>query len=111
MREHKYKYWDGKVMSKPQAMVEFMIGAEIDQVGTMTFLQFIGLKDKNEVEIYDDDICRTSTGYTFKVEMIKFSLGVVNAGCFGYHNYPDCEVIGNIYEHGHLLDSESPHGK
>lgn len=77
-----------------------------------TLLQFTGLKDKNNKEIYEGDIIKTITDKPMVISWSdKFASFVINkdgwmfSHWFGEScNSEDCEVIGNIYENKDLLN-------
>ncbi|MDV7743636.1 YopX family protein [Enterococcus mundtii] len=93
-------------------------GGRIDrQFDEVELMQSTGLKDKNDVEIFERDIIKNSnrsTGYViylqqeagFVVVLKKsdYRLGHRNTG-ESYAEATNHEVIGNIYENPELLDS------
>lgn len=130
MREIKFRAWDGEHLLKDflVAGAEFCnaIGVLQDEefakknycVKEWKLMQYTGLKDKNGKEIYEGDIC---TVFTIRPTPIIF-----HNGAFGYFSADyimpnfisfagnsnfawmdgksdDIEIIGNIYEHPHLL--------
>jgi len=81
----------------------------------LKLMQFTGLTDKNGVEIYEGDICRThyweprEDGSTILSDKYKKYKNVIieykpkYLFC-GYTIHDWYEIIGNIHEHKHLLD-------
>lgn len=75
----------------------------LEPVDSETVGQYIGLRDRNGVEIYEGDIVNTTIpeGITFR-GVVKFKDGgfYVEAESTRLFNWPDYEilVVGNIYE-------------
>lgn len=74
-------------------------------------MQYTGLKDKNDKEIYEGDIIRHDWGlnkitfedYSFTAEQILTFDGKYNCNLYLSDIGSDCEVTGNIYENPELL--------
>lgn len=131
MREIKFRAWDTKSESMEY---EIAIGKGYGEDSYILFLglgetfiidddivkimQYTGLKDKNNVEIYESDICRCLGGSEFnghyeynRIYEVKWQgsgLEMMIDNCGYGWNYSSgfeyIEVIGNIYENPELLN-------
>jgi uncharacterized phage protein (TIGR01671 family) len=69
-------------------------------------MQYTGLKDKNGVKIFEQDIIKNDPG---KIAVVEFGMGKFFARCSCGMEYQNCdfsqtEIIGNIYENPELLE-------
>ena len=79
------------------------------KVEWLNWCEFTGLLDKNGKEIYEGDIISPCgcNYYDHKVKVVQYEQGKFNLNYHGYKDHDwEVKVIGNIYEHGHLLDNK-----
>lgn len=126
MREFKFRAWkDGEEVGFEYLSHETMCGSVFnisvagcdsyfDAIDNCLIEQYTGLKDKNNVEIYEGDILYSEEVY-FKVKWSE------KGACFGlvyYNNDPanegfysyvmkEFEVVGNIHQNSELLEKQN----
>ena len=111
-REIKFRAWD-KINNKmyPIAGISFtnkdtwlqinekqIMGANFKEIEIM---QYVGLKDKNNKEIYEGDIVKIDE--TEDIDVVKWSDGKEFCIGFGLFSCFEYEVLGNVYENPELL--------
>lgn len=119
-----FRVFDNKVYRSSLANDEFRknrietIHFVEDELNDFILMQSTGFKDRNEVEIFEGDVVEYSLplGYNGKgVVVFDEERGWFNIAGFyaGIYDYPTIafsegtdgfKVIGNIYEHKHLLE-------
>ena len=123
MREIKFRAWhkEKKIMGEVLGIdilhkEIFFSNGDVDCCGFadlkyIELMQYTGLKDKNNKEIYEGDILFESFGEKYyKVVFENGSFRAEFEGDFEEHSFDlidvvaqGCEVVGNIYENPELL--------
>jgi len=93
-REIKFRGWFEDIGMQPITDIET----------SCTLMQYTGLKDKNGLEIYEGDVLSYADGVRRFVVEWQGNYPDFNYG-WNFGNRSDFEVIGNVYEHPHLLDN------
>ena len=126
MREIKFRAWNKqkKEMMKVSSISLENKEISVKDFGTYHFfrikdtelMQYIGLKDKNNKEIYEGDIVLVKPGgtSTWYKTVVKFKEGAFIASLIDGEDYiyifnrgfdsNDFEIIGNIYKNKKLLE-------
>ena len=135
MKEIKFRAWlkEDKKMVNVETMdftdksiqylekSEFINAYLLRRVGfdDIELMQYIGLKDKNDKEIYEGDIVLVKPGWTstWYKTIVKFKEGAFIASLIDGEDYiyifnrgfdsNDFEIIGNIYKNKNLLEENN----
>ena len=135
MKEIKFRAWlkEDKKMVNVETMdftdksiqylekSEFINAYLLRRVGfdDIELMQYIGLKDKNDKEIYEGDIVLVKPGWTstWYKTIVKFKEGAFIASLIDGENYiyifnrgfdsNDFEIIGNVYKNKNLLEKNN----
>ena len=115
MREIKFRAWvmndydgHGLVDYMEDDAGTFNDPFEAHKNGEIVLMQYTGLKDKNGVEIYEGDVFKATHnfgpgGMHERISSVAFDLE--KGYQWEYWDLDTIEVIGNIYEHPHLLEA------
>jgi len=121
-RELKFRVWDPNTETMYTNVgigkISFydFDGDRITEQEGLIIMQWTGLKDRNGMEIYESDLFRTADAENVYIDIVVWS---EKDGSWAFENaHGHCtvlaydinlshgEVIGNIYEHPHLLPKE-----
>ena len=115
MREIKFREWDTerKTMSySKREDFDDMVGFRFfhTEGGERYLMQYTGLKDKNEKEIYEGDIVivdqkETPAEVIFENGCFYTPIGISRYRLGGWYK-ENLEVVGNIYENPELLEDK-----
>lgn len=107
MREIKFREWNykNKKMNYNPIIDTDYINNNFSENNTISiFMQYTGMKDMNETEIYEGDILLDLE--CIDIGIVTFDNGAFIAGEWAGDNFDHLEVVGNIYENPDILEKE-----
>uniref|UniRef100_A0A6M3XJK2 Putative YopX protein n=1 Tax=viral metagenome TaxID=1070528 RepID=A0A6M3XJK2_9ZZZZ len=140
MREIKFRAWEDGIMANPFTLIDAITtdaDLTVDDIQSVIYMQYTGLKDKNGKEIYEGDITSIQaedgkinkfivrfgiaqrimqTGWLVDIPSFYFDLIGGDFKAFpivinykGKHDLEMMKIIGNIYENPEILE-RAAHG-
>lgn len=111
-----FDFNDGELTYNPQRRIGMFIPAKEGEVflGTSILMEYTGLKDKNEKQIYESDILKSDGGDIMLVKWNnKFACFCLEKSGWAFSHFfgeavdpENCEVIGNLHENHELLETK-----
>jgi len=112
MRAIRFRAWDVANLPAP-SMKYYELGDRIPDVTKCPVMQFTGLLDRDGRELYEGDIVRPPADghlpqrlYVVRWNKARAAFEMSFPNGLATSLPEDAEVVGNIYEHGHLLKTE-----
>lgn len=111
MREIKFRVWNKQYKHKDGPLGKMEYGLEVGKNSIFhdgILMQFTGLLDKNDKEIYEGDLLGGDGHKTYRVDYSAPSFFMVNVK--DYYDWSPrfsqvLEIIGNIYENSNLINN------
>ena len=114
MREIKFRAWDkeskrifniARFDFADHTVYSHLFACDGYLAENLKIMQYTGLTDKNGTEIYEGDIITYESVYGgIKTDYVEFNAGSFNPSqVVGWGVHRSVEVIGNKYEHPHLI--------
>ena len=111
----KWVYGDYTVVNMGLDMYECIVEREKESATPIvlyTLGQYTGITDMNGTEIYEGDIVVADSEYGDKItDIVCWSYGSFYVANHTFKQINNVEVIGNIYEHKHLLEENENENK
>ena len=118
MRQIEFRAWDKRFNTMDYGRGDLLL--RINNKDFSEPMQFTGLLDKNGVKIFEGDVVRSygssaARGHKYGDKLfdhvVEYGNGgfepFIECGCTSSWTIDEYEVIGNIYESGHLLGDKN----
>lgn len=114
MSKYKFRGWNGSSMELPCGSLHDYIEGMISRCGEKNLMQYIWIKDRRGVEVFEGDIVddggnqikvvkpKANTHVSYGQGECGFHIGVDYL--WGHGDGSEIEIIGNIHENPELLE-------